>query len=67
MAMTNREYFEGKMCLFDLLFYISNTINKNYFEGMHVVCPVELLNNDKAHHCDETCEECLTNYLNQEH
>ena len=65
--MTNREYFEGKMCLYDLLFYISNTVNKNYFEGEPVVCPVELLNDDKPHRCDETCEECLINYLNKEH
>lgn len=65
--MTNREYFEGKICLYDLLFYISNTVNKNYFEGFPVVCPVELLNNAKPHHCGEMCEECLTNYLNQEH
>lgn len=65
--MTNREYFEGKMCLFDLLIYISNTVNKNYFEGDSVVCPVELLNNDKPHHCGETCEACLNSYLNQEY
>lgn len=64
--MTNREYFEGKVCLYDLLLYISNTVNKNYFEGMHAVCPVELLNNGEPHHCCKTCEECLTNYLNQE-
>ncbi len=65
--MTNRDYFEGKICLYDLLFYIANTVNKNYFEGMHVVCPVELLNDDEPHHCDKTCEDCLINYLNQEH